>query len=295
MAFVSHRDYFRRYQLSVAQYGEILVADLFGGEKKGDAEPCFDVVAEATRFQEVLRAREVSPRSSLWPHHSEVVRIQVRSKLSKTPSGVASVIHCKESDIKEMTHLAVIIVHPARRAGSDSAEAGAIVNAWLLSHDAARELRRKDRKVQYIRVTQLTRDPLPNGVLDIKSFVAAVAEAPLDFLTAGASRTLARASRERPSSGSTDADASAAALPVQKTPGLSGGDACVGDTRIPVWTLWQFKELGLTEAQLLEAYPSLTPQALVTAWDYARLNPHEIAEAITRQGRIRARKQQASA
>jgi uncharacterized protein (DUF433 family) len=227
-----------------------------------------------------------------------VVRIQVRSKLSETPSGVATVIHCKESDFKEMTHLAVIIVHPARQAGSDSAEAGAIVNAWLLSHDAARELRPKPGKVQYIRVTQLIRDSLPNGVLDIKSLVAAVAEAPLDFLTPRAldqTRSAARPSRESSSSAGTDAAASVGTPLIRKTPGVSGGTACVGDTRIPVWTLWRFKELGLTEAQLLEAYPSLTLQALSTAWDYARRDPQEIAEAMRRQGGSRARKQQASA
>ena len=73
--------------------------------------------------------------------------------------------------------------------------------------------------------------------------------------------------------------------PIRKTPGVCGGEACVRDTRVPVWTLWRLRELGRTDAQLLEDYPSLTPQDLAAAWDYARRNPDEICEAIARQGR----------
>jgi uncharacterized protein (DUF433 family) len=68
---------------------------------------------------------------------------------------------------------------------------------------------------------------------------------------------------------------------------VSGGTACVRDTRIAVWTLWQLKELGRTDAELLEDYPSLTAQDLNAAWQYAAANEQEIREAISRQGRPR--------
>jgi uncharacterized protein (DUF433 family) len=79
-------------------------------------------------------------------------------------------------------------------------------------------------------------------------------------------------------------------VPIRKTPGVSGGAACVRDTRIAVWTLWRLRELGRTDAQLLEDYPSLTAQDLTAAWEYARQNPAEVRDAAARQGIPRARK-----
>ena len=77
---------------------------------------------------------------------------------------------------------------------------------------------------------------------------------------------------------------------IRKTPGVAGGSACVRDTRIAVWTLWRLRELGRTDAQLLEDYPSLTPQDLAAAWDYARRNADEIGDSVARQGRSPTRK-----
>ena len=76
---------------------------------------------------------------------------------------------------------------------------------------------------------------------------------------------------------------------IRKTPGVCGGSACVRETRIPVWTLWRLRELGRGDAQLLDDYPSLTPQDLAAAWDYARLNSDEIRTAIDRQGQSPSR------
>lgn len=70
---------------------------------------------------------------------------------------------------------------------------------------------------------------------------------------------------------------------IRKTPGVCGGDACVRETRIPVWLLHRFRTLGRTDAQLLEDYPTLTADDLRAAWDYARDNPGEIAAAAARQ------------
>lgn len=57
-------------------------------------------------------------------------------------------------------------------------------------------------------------------------------------------------------------------LPIRSTPDVMGGDACIRSTRIPVWTLVAYKRDGLTDAQLLEAFPSLNVADLTAAWDY---------------------------
>jgi uncharacterized protein (DUF433 family) len=44
---------------------------------------------------------------------------------------------------------------------------------------------------------------------------------------------------------------------IEKTPGIVGGDARIAGTRIPVWVLENYRRLGLSEARILENYPSL--------------------------------------
>jgi uncharacterized protein (DUF433 family) len=70
---------------------------------------------------------------------------------------------------------------------------------------------------------------------------------------------------------------------IRKTPGVCGGDACVGDTRIPVWTLVQLRRLGRTGEQLLSDFPSLLRSDLEAVWDYAATHPQEIEQAIAAQ------------
>ena len=67
---------------------------------------------------------------------------------------------------------------------------------------------------------------------------------------------------------------------VRKTSGVCGADACIRKTRVMVWLLVSFKKGGLTEQELLRNYPSLTPADLAAAWEYYRLNPQELDEAI---------------
>ena len=67
---------------------------------------------------------------------------------------------------------------------------------------------------------------------------------------------------------------------IEKTENVCGGDACIASTRIPVWTLEQSRRLGMTETQLLEAYPSLKRNDLTSAWDYVAANQAEIENAI---------------
>lgn len=69
--------------------------------------------------------------------------------------------------------------------------------------------------------------------------------------------------------------------PIRKTPGVLGGDACVGNRRIAVWMLVQAKQLGLSDEQLRSDYePPLTQAELDAAWDYYETHRAEIDQAI---------------
>src|SRR6266496_2357853 len=67
---------------------------------------------------------------------------------------------------------------------------------------------------------------------------------------------------------------------IGRTPGVMGGAACIRRTRISVWILEEMRRLGATEADLLQAYPSLSAEDLVNAWSYVRLHPDEIDREI---------------
>ncbi|MFN0013969.1 MAG: DUF433 domain-containing protein [Saprospiraceae bacterium] len=68
---------------------------------------------------------------------------------------------------------------------------------------------------------------------------------------------------------------------IEKTPGVCGGDACIAGTRIPVWSLVNSRRLGMSDGQLLDAYPTLTRQDLTNARQYYDANQKEIDELIT--------------
>ncbi|MBC7969748.1 MAG: DUF433 domain-containing protein, partial [Verrucomicrobia bacterium] len=67
---------------------------------------------------------------------------------------------------------------------------------------------------------------------------------------------------------------------ISKTPGVCGGDACIANTRLPVWLFVSLRQQGATDANLFEAYPSLTAADLVNVWAYAEAHPDEIEQAI---------------
>jgi len=72
-----------------------------------------------------------------------------------------------------------------------------------------------------------------------------------------------------------------AAFPgVDSRPDVCGGEACIVRTRIPVWLLERARRLGVSEHDLLGAYPSLRAEDLVNAWAYARAHASEIDEQI---------------
>jgi uncharacterized protein (DUF433 family) len=67
---------------------------------------------------------------------------------------------------------------------------------------------------------------------------------------------------------------------IESTPGICRGDPRIVGTRIPVSTLEQYRRLGLTEAQMLNAFPSLRATDLVNAWSYVACHPVEFEGQI---------------
>jgi uncharacterized protein (DUF433 family) len=67
---------------------------------------------------------------------------------------------------------------------------------------------------------------------------------------------------------------------IERTPGVAGGTACIVGTRIPVWTLERYRQLGWTEAQLLENFPTLRAVDLVGAWAYVGAYRDEVEQDI---------------
>lgn len=67
---------------------------------------------------------------------------------------------------------------------------------------------------------------------------------------------------------------------IEKTLNVCGGDACIRNTRIPIWLLVSYQQKGLSDAKILEAYPTIDAVDLANAWMYAESHPQEIATAI---------------
>lgn len=67
---------------------------------------------------------------------------------------------------------------------------------------------------------------------------------------------------------------------IESTPGVCGGSPRIAGTRIPVWTLESYRRLGLSEAQILAAFPGLRAADLVNAWSYVAVHPDEIDRQI---------------
>lgn len=61
---------------------------------------------------------------------------------------------------------------------------------------------------------------------------------------------------------------------------VCGGEPCIVRTRIPVWTLVQLRKNGLSEVDILQAYPTLNAEDLVEAWSYYRSHRAEIEQQI---------------
>jgi uncharacterized protein (DUF433 family) len=67
---------------------------------------------------------------------------------------------------------------------------------------------------------------------------------------------------------------------ISKRKDRCGGEACVRDLRIPVWSVINYRRLGASDAEILRAYPSLEPTDLEAVWEYAAAHADEINRAI---------------
>jgi uncharacterized protein (DUF433 family) len=58
--------------------------------------------------------------------------------------------------------------------------------------------------------------------------------------------------------------------------GVCGGEPCIVRTRIPVWVLHRMRQSGVSEADILRAYPTISAEDLTNAWHYTRAHLDEI-------------------
>lgn len=177
---LTHRSYFKQYRLNAEQYGEILVADAFHGEKKGDAQPCYDIEATESNVRAGLKTAGASPDAieSCALVQNGVVRIEVKSKLAHTKCGKASVIHCRNklNGVRQhlaATHFAVLLF--------DGEGNGAVEEAWFLTTAIAEQLQRKNTKSGYIPVTAVRNAASTGekGIIDIRMLIDNVASSAL--------------------------------------------------------------------------------------------------------------------
>jgi uncharacterized protein (DUF433 family) len=73
---------------------------------------------------------------------------------------------------------------------------------------------------------------------------------------------------------------------IQKQANISGGRACIASTRLTVWNLVVWHQLGLSDQELLEKYPQLTQNQLEAAWNYYAHNKDEIDRDISENEEI---------
>jgi uncharacterized protein (DUF433 family) len=67
---------------------------------------------------------------------------------------------------------------------------------------------------------------------------------------------------------------------IESSVGVCGGEPRISNTRIAVRTLEQYRRLGMSEAQILAAYPGLRAADLVNAWAYVAGHLDEIERQI---------------
>ena len=63
---------------------------------------------------------------------------------------------------------------------------------------------------------------------------------------------------------------------ITKVAGVCGGRASVAGHRIPIWGLVRYRQLGLSDSKILEAYPSIEAADLEAAWEHYAIHRDEI-------------------
>lgn len=67
---------------------------------------------------------------------------------------------------------------------------------------------------------------------------------------------------------------------IECTPGVCGGDPCVARARIPVWVLVRAHQLGASDDEILEDYPTLSRQDIDSAWHYYKQHRADIDQQM---------------
>jgi uncharacterized protein (DUF433 family) len=68
---------------------------------------------------------------------------------------------------------------------------------------------------------------------------------------------------------------------IQKTPDICGGDACIRNSRVPVWSLVVARRLGIADAELLHYFVApLSAADIQAALAYYEQHPKEIEQEI---------------
>lgn len=63
---------------------------------------------------------------------------------------------------------------------------------------------------------------------------------------------------------------------ITKTPGVCGGRACIEGTRMPVWSLVNYRLKGFSSMEILYKFPTMTSEDLKKAWEYYQSSKAEI-------------------
>ena len=63
---------------------------------------------------------------------------------------------------------------------------------------------------------------------------------------------------------------------IESRAGVCGGEHCIVRTRIPIWVLHPMRQSGISDAQILSAYPTLYAEDLANAWHFVRAHAAEI-------------------
>ncbi len=68
---------------------------------------------------------------------------------------------------------------------------------------------------------------------------------------------------------------------IQKNRDVCGGNACIGNRRIPVWQLVECQRLGMSDGDIMDSFePPLTAPDMEAAWAYYAANKRELDEEL---------------
>ena len=70
---------------------------------------------------------------------------------------------------------------------------------------------------------------------------------------------------------------------ITHTPGVCGGRACIRNTRIPVWSIVEARQMGAADIELLQSFQGLTAEDITNAMRYYQEHREEIDAEIADQ------------